>query len=106
MRVFKLCERVASCAGLLVLAPAEHAQLAARVIAGALRQISSKKETAPILLACEQQMHLERGDDRNASAVRRLPFCSPTNLFSQVLTNGVSIFQEEFLDALGSEEVR
>ena len=54
MRVFKVCERAASCAGLLVLAPAEHTQLAARVIAGTLPQISSKKETAPILLASEQ----------------------------------------------------
>ena len=57
MRVFKVCERAASCAGLLVLAPAEHTQLAARVIAGTLPQISSKKETAPILLASEQQTH-------------------------------------------------
>ena len=57
MRVFKVCEREGSCAGLLVLAPAEHAQLAARVIAGTLPQISSKKETAPILLASEQQTH-------------------------------------------------
>ena len=58
---------------------ARRAQLAARIIAGTLPRISSKKETAPILLACEQQMHFrsallslrkiavfrrERGDDR------------------------------------------
>ena len=53
----------------------------------------------------------ERSDDRKCVCCSQatilqsyLPF--RRNLFGQILSNGVSIFQEEFLGALGSEEVR